>query len=42
MTAKCPLCDATFKSNGSITEVMEAKRFHMEQRHLDAKIETDT
>lgn len=40
-TVTCRFCGEEFRAL-KISEAMDADRFHQEQRHLSAKIETDT
>lgn len=40
-TIHCTRCRKPFQAT-RISEAMDARRQHMEQRHLEAKIETDT
>lgn len=37
----CHFCDERFKGN-SIRDTMDSRKFHEEQRHREAKVETDT
>lgn len=41
ITVRCTLCPEEFEA-GRISEAMSARRLHMEQRHLEGEIETDT